>query len=563
MNKYLEKCFDLTQINKISYLRQYLELINRNKKNPPIEEYTERHHIVPRGWFRRNKIEIDNSEENVIRLNVKDHLKAHLLLFYYFREVKDFEMYQSSLGVMHVMTSQSKSQLQKCIQEYGDFPKEVYDELQRIRTEAYKERRKYSQEYIEKCFKIYSLYDNPNQGIEEVLKQTGFKYSNRRTLMVQFKKYIDKERYEDIKRRNIEWSQKDGYLIRKYGSIEKYEEYQKKVLDEKKLQIENKRKENIIEYERKKDKYYKLLQMYKKYGSEYIHEVLNCTTSINFLKKCREFGFDIQDKNSNGNSFQIDIDGQVHGLVEWCKILNITPTEYMMMTRIHKKANVEYATIFSYWKDGILKEKYKEIRDLHKKDQKPIRYNRMLYMVSRLINQPYYQICDLYELGKKPEQIIFELTGQNILSEELSQDIEITRLPCSKEFWICFKNKRSSILRDIINIFEKNSSFRPDIEKIERLKIIPIALLRKNNITLESKNNEIYLTPEDSLRVKILFYKYFLSEGDEEMMNFQLSRIRKSSEDVANLVSNCDNYAQLKTEHLLRSSFIDLFSTSK
>jgi hypothetical protein len=93
-------------------------------------------------------------------------------------------------------------------------------------------------------------------------------------------------------------------------------------------------------------------------------------------------------------------------------------------------------------------------------------------------------------------------------------------LPCSKEFWICFKNKRSSILRDIINIFEKNSSFRLDIEKIERLKIIPIALLRKNNITLESKNNEIYLTPEDSLRVKILFYKYFLLEGDEEMMNF-------------------------------------------
>ena len=33
--------------------------------------------------------------------------------------------------------------------------------------------------------------------------------------------------------------------------------------------------------------------MYKKYGSEYIHEILNCTTSIEFLKKCREFGFDI------------------------------------------------------------------------------------------------------------------------------------------------------------------------------------------------------------------------------------------------------------------------------
>ena len=84
------------------------------------------------------------------------------------------------------------------------------------------------------------------------------------------------------------------------------------------------------------------------------------------------------------------IDGQVHGLVEWCKILNITPTEYMMMTKIHKKAKIDYETIFSYWKDGILKEKYKEIRDLYKEDDKPIRYNRMLYMVSKLINKPYY-----------------------------------------------------------------------------------------------------------------------------------------------------------------------------
>ena len=400
-----------------------MELVERNRKNPPVDKYTEKHHIVPKGWFRRNKIEIDNSGENVVRLNVKDHLKAHLLLFYFFREVKDFDMYQSSLGAMHVMTSQSRSQLQKCIDQFGDFPKEVYDELYRIRSEAYKDRRKYSQEYIEECFRIYSSYDDPDKGMEEVLKQTGFKYKNRATLMTQFKKYIDKDRYEEVKKRNVDWYWNVGQYVERYGSVEKYEEIVKTKKEKYRKEVEERRIARNIEEKKRKDekreKYRRLFEMYKKYGSLYVHEKLNCKSSVRFLNSCRELGLDVQSKKCSGKALEIMMNGEVHGLLEWCRILGVGMNEYALMTKVHKRAGVSYEDLFEWRDAGVLEQRCKTAMSGCEDDGGVLKHDALLLVVSRMLDCSYCRICDMYDAGMTPDGISAELVGKHLFAEDL------------------------------------------------------------------------------------------------------------------------------------------------
>ena len=61
------------------YLDQYLDLVLEKKQN---SGYTEKHHILQRNYFKKNKIPIDNSEDNLITLTYCDHCKAHWLLYF-------------------------------------------------------------------------------------------------------------------------------------------------------------------------------------------------------------------------------------------------------------------------------------------------------------------------------------------------------------------------------------------------------------------------------------------------------------------------------------------------
>lgn len=76
-NTLLEKYLDT---NCEAY-RQYVQLINENK-DATLKPTKERqvHHIIPRSFFKRDKLEVDNSKENKVSLRIKDHYIAHFLL---------------------------------------------------------------------------------------------------------------------------------------------------------------------------------------------------------------------------------------------------------------------------------------------------------------------------------------------------------------------------------------------------------------------------------------------------------------------------------------------------
>lgn len=56
-----------------------MNIINAAKLNPPKEGH--KHHIIPRCWFKMNKLPVDNSKDNLVLLTYEDHVKVHKLAY--------------------------------------------------------------------------------------------------------------------------------------------------------------------------------------------------------------------------------------------------------------------------------------------------------------------------------------------------------------------------------------------------------------------------------------------------------------------------------------------------
>ena len=69
-----------TNTKKDFFKNKYEELINcavKEKRGLKPEPGYEIHHIIPKYIFRRKGLEIDNSEKNLVKLTVSEHIKAH------------------------------------------------------------------------------------------------------------------------------------------------------------------------------------------------------------------------------------------------------------------------------------------------------------------------------------------------------------------------------------------------------------------------------------------------------------------------------------------------------
>lgn len=62
------------------WLNKYCELIENNRNTKKEKYKTQKHHIIPKCYYNMNKIEIDNSKENLVNLLYKDHILAHYYL---------------------------------------------------------------------------------------------------------------------------------------------------------------------------------------------------------------------------------------------------------------------------------------------------------------------------------------------------------------------------------------------------------------------------------------------------------------------------------------------------
>lgn len=66
------ECFEYNQ-----HFVAMMNVINAARLNPPSQG--QKHHIIPRCWFKKNYIKIDNSKNNLVLLSLEDHIKVHRL----------------------------------------------------------------------------------------------------------------------------------------------------------------------------------------------------------------------------------------------------------------------------------------------------------------------------------------------------------------------------------------------------------------------------------------------------------------------------------------------------
>lgn len=72
------------------YLDKYTNLILANKDTISTKYVTQKHHIIPVNVFKHLKIEVDNSEDNIVILRYSDHILAHYYLCFCVKDTLKF-----------------------------------------------------------------------------------------------------------------------------------------------------------------------------------------------------------------------------------------------------------------------------------------------------------------------------------------------------------------------------------------------------------------------------------------------------------------------------------------
>jgi hypothetical protein len=62
------------------YLDKYVRLIERNSRSSPSKVNINKHHIIPKSWFKLNNCEVNNDPSNLVTLTYREHVLAHYYL---------------------------------------------------------------------------------------------------------------------------------------------------------------------------------------------------------------------------------------------------------------------------------------------------------------------------------------------------------------------------------------------------------------------------------------------------------------------------------------------------
>lgn len=114
---------DIFDKNNI-YYQKMIDIINN--PNPLNEKYTEKHHIIPRFVYKDLNSEIDNSENNIVILSIKNHILIH-----YYAAKCCFEQYKwkclnavlRTLG--NIKLNKFENKLDEIAEEIADIKKEL------------------------------------------------------------------------------------------------------------------------------------------------------------------------------------------------------------------------------------------------------------------------------------------------------------------------------------------------------------------------------------------------------------------------------------------------------
>ena len=127
--------------------------------------YTEKHHIIPKCWYKRIGIPIDNTKSNIVNVTFSEHIILHILLKKYFESIDDRYMFYAMASSVHRVFSSCKSKQDFIEDHILDFSKnDILDEVQKSKAlsiQSMKEKIKGSKWYTDGK-KIIRLKDGEN-----------------------------------------------------------------------------------------------------------------------------------------------------------------------------------------------------------------------------------------------------------------------------------------------------------------------------------------------------------------------------------------------------------------
>lgn len=132
MNKTKQFLLESGTVLENEYLDKYVNLIELNRHRNYERYKTNKHHIIPKSYFKKNKLDVDNSELNVVNLLYKDHALAH----YYFALCTSYKYlkWDSEYALRYILNnknfkcSESYEQERSFIESLDEF-QSLYEEL--------------------------------------------------------------------------------------------------------------------------------------------------------------------------------------------------------------------------------------------------------------------------------------------------------------------------------------------------------------------------------------------------------------------------------------------------
>lgn len=116
-------------------LVKYCELVKTNQSKKAFHGRTQKHHILPRAWYKLHKQKLDNSDANLVHFLVSDHVKAHLFLF---QAAINPEVRSQNAAAVRYMCDLFSEEL---IDEYADVLNQVNLEVSNTKSNALAARR--------------------------------------------------------------------------------------------------------------------------------------------------------------------------------------------------------------------------------------------------------------------------------------------------------------------------------------------------------------------------------------------------------------------------------------
>ena len=120
----------LRQLNMFidnEYLQKYAQLVERHTRTGVRARVTNAHHIVPKAWFKLNKVCVDNSLINLVNLPYREHVLAH---YYLCLCTEDPLKYANQIALLCLQSRKNLNNVDKALIQSLPLYNNIYEDCQ-------------------------------------------------------------------------------------------------------------------------------------------------------------------------------------------------------------------------------------------------------------------------------------------------------------------------------------------------------------------------------------------------------------------------------------------------